>query len=507
MKEMQTRGSGILLPIFSLPSPYGIGTMGKEAMRFVDFLKKGGQKYWQILPVGQTSYGDSPYQSFSVQAGNPYFIDFDLLKEDGLLVDTEYRYAFWGNREDQIDYALLYEKRYEILELAYQRFDKNDDKFRAFLKKEQDWIYDYGLFMSLKIAHDGKGWYQWEEGLRLRKTADIKAAEERYADRVTFWMFLQYEFYKQWDRLRSYANENGVKIIGDIPIYVAYDSVDVWCRPEYFELDQERKPVNVAGCPPDGFSADGQLWGNPLYNWDYMKAENYHWWVERLTSAQALYDIVRIDHFRGFESYYSIPFEDENAKNGVWRKGPGIGLFEEIRRQMGEVEVIAEDLGYLTPEVEEMLRASGFPGMKLLQFAFDSREGGNYLPHNYTANSVAYIGTHDNDTALGWLYTADWNDVQYMREYFDFDEPGLDDGGKKKLVWQLIRKVMGTVCNTAIISMQDYLCMNSDARTNTPSTLGGNWVWRMKPDAMSDELAEAILHITKMYQRDEILLY
>ena len=501
MKEMQVRGSGILLPIFSLPSPYGIGTMGSEAKRFVDFLEKAGQTYWQILPVGQTSYGDSPYQSFSVYAGNPYFIDLDLLKEDGLLEGYEYRYGFWGEKVDSIDYALLYKKRYEVLKTAFGRFNRDDDAFKAFLLKEAEWIYDYGLFMSLKMEHDGEGWYNWEDGLKFREEEAMNQAKEKFDDQIMFWAFLQYEFYKQWNDLRAYANEKGIKIIGDIPIYVAYDSVDVWCHPEYFELDEERKQVNVAGCPPDGFSADGQLWGNPLYNWDYMKEENYAWWVKRLTSSQALYDIVRIDHFRGFESYYSIPAADDDAKNGVWRKGPGIGLFEAIKEQMGEVEVIAEDLGYLTPEVEAMLAASGFPGMKLLQFAFDSREGGNYLPHNYVKNSVAYIGTHDNDTALGWLYTADWNDVQYMRTYFDFDEPGWDDGGKKKLVWQLIRKVMATVCNTSIISMQDYLCLSSDSRTNTPSTLGGNWTWRMKGDGMSDELAAAILHITKLYQR------
>jgi len=501
MKEMQVRGSGILLPIFSLPSNYGIGTMGSEAKRFVDFLEKAGQTYWQILPVGQTSYGDSPYQSFSVHAGNPYFIDLDLLKEDGLLEGYEYRYGFWGEKVDSIDYALLYKKRYEVLKTAFGRFDRENEAFQAFLLKEAEWIYDYGLFMSLKMEHEGEGWYNWEDGLKFRVEEAISEAKSRLEDEMMFWAFLQYEFYKQWNDLRAYANEKGIKIIGDIPIYVAYDSVDVWCHPEYFELDAERQPVGVAGVPPDGFTADGQLWGNPLYNWEYMKKENYGWWVKRLTSAQALYDIVRIDHFRGFESYFDVPAKDKTAANGVWRKGPGIDLFEAIKEQMGEVEVIAEDLGYLTPDVEAMLKASGFPGMKLLQFAFDSREGGNYLPHNYEKNSVAYIGTHDNDTALGWLYTADPVDIQFMRTYFDFDEPGWDEGGKKKLVWQLIRKVMATVCNTAIVSMQDYLCMNSDARTNTPSTLGGNWTWRMKKDGMSDELAAAILHITKLYQR------
>lgn len=501
MKEMQVRGSGILLPIFSLPSKYGIGTMGKEAKRFVDFLEKAGQTYWQILPVGQTSYGDSPYQSFSVYAGNPYFIDFDFLKEDGLLENYEYRYGFWGEKVDSIDYALLYKKRYEVLRTAFGRFNRDEEDFQAFLEKESEWIYDYGLFMSLKMAHEGKGWYEWSDGLRLRDEEALEEAKAKYKDQIMFWAFLQYEFYKQWNDLRSYTNEKGIKIIGDIPIYVAYDSVDVWCHPEYFELDAKRQPTGVAGVPPDGFTADGQLWGNPLYDWDYMKKENYQWWVKRLTSAQALYDIVRIDHFRGFESYFAVPAKDKTAANGVWRKGPGIALFEAMKEQMVELEVIAEDLGYLTPEVEAMLAASGFPGMKLLQFAFDSREGGNYLPHNYEKNSVAYIGTHDNDTALGWLYTAEPEDVQFMKTYFDFDEPGWDEGGKKKLVWQMIRKVMATVCNTAIVSMQDYLCMNSDARTNTPSTLGGNWTWRMKDDGMSDELAAAILHITKLYQR------
>lgn len=501
MKEMQTRGSGILLPIFSLPSSYGIGTMGEEACRFVEFLRESSQKYWQILPVGQTSYGDSPYQSFSIHAGNPYFIDLEILKDEGLLEEGEYRDENWGEREDYIDYTALYEKRYEVLHRAFLRFDSKNQKFQDFLEQEKEWIFEYALFMSLKEEKNGKGWYEWEDDLRFREETALEAARERLQERIEFWIFLQYEFYRQWRALRHYANERGIKIIGDIPIYVAYDSVDVWANPEYFELDEEKNPIHVAGCPPDAFSAVGQLWGNPLYNWDYMRQEKYHWWMNRLEKAQDLYDIVRIDHFRGFESYYSIAAGSKNAIDGFWRKGPGIELFKVLKEEMGELEVIAEDLGYLTKEVEQMLRESGFPGMKLLQFAFDSREGGNYLPHNYIANSVGYIGTHDNDTALGWLHTANWSDVEYMREYFDFEETGREEEGKRKLVWQWIKKAMGTVCNTVIITMQDYLVLGSDCRTNTPSVLGNNWTWRMKKDAISQELIEEIKKITNLYQR------
>ncbi|MGN0465532.1 MAG: 4-alpha-glucanotransferase [Lachnospiraceae bacterium] len=500
MKEMQTRGSGILLPIFSLPSSYGVGTMGQEARNFVDFLQESKQKYWQILPVGQTSYGDSPYQSYSIHAGNPYFIDLDILKEEGLLKEEEYANKTWGAREDRVDYAVLYNQRYEVLEKAFSRFEKNE-AYCDFLEQEKDWVVDYALFMSLKEENGGKGWYEWEDGLRFREEKALDDAKNRLGERIEFWIFVQYEFYHQWQKLHQYTMEKGIKIIGDIPIYVAYDSVDVWASPQYFELDEEKNPINVAGCPPDAFSAVGQLWGNPLYNWEYMKKEKYNWWKVRLEKAQSLYDIVRIDHFRGFESYYSIAAGSENALGGCWRKGPGSELFQVLREEMGEIEVIAEDLGYLTEEVKQMLSESGFPGMKLLQFAFDSRESGNYLPHNYVANSVGYIGTHDNDTAFGWLHTADPKDVEYMRTYFDFDEQGEDEEGKKKLAWKLIRKAMATVCNTIIITMQDYLMLGSDCRINTPSTLGNNWTWRMEKEAITPELIQELQRITELYQR------
>lgn len=488
---MDSRGCGILLPVFSLPSPYGIGTLGKEAFAFIDFLERGRQKYWQILPVGPTSYGDSPYQSYSIYAGNPYFIDLDLLAEEGLLKEEELPQK---EPSEKIDYEKLYLTRYGILKCAFKRFDRKDKQFLAFLKQEEEWIEDYAIFMSLKDANEGKSWNLWESPYRDRTKEGLASAGKEFQEEILFWEFLQYKFFQQWKAVKKYANEKGIKIIGDIPIYVAYDSVDVWAAPQYYELDEEKNPVNVAGCPPDGFSATGQLWGNPLYNWEFMKKEDYAWWVRRLRSATTMYDIVRIDHFRGFESYFAIPFGSETAAEGTWRKGPGMELFHAVEKQLGKKELIAEDLGYLTPQVEKLLKDSGYPGMKLLQFAFDSREAGNYLPHHYVKNSVVYIGTHDNDTALGWVDALTYRDVKAMLAYLNLDND-------RDIVWKLIRIAMGTVCNTAIFMMQDLLELGSEARINTPSTLGKNWRWRMKEEVLSETLADKLAELVRMYER------
>lgn len=487
---MKERGCGILMPVFSLPSPYGIGTLGREAYKFVDFLKKAEQKYWQILPIGPTSYGDSPYQSYSIYAGNPYFIDLDFLKEDGLLLEEELP----EDTEAGIDYEKLYQTRFTVLKKAFSRFDVKQKEFLNFLEQEKSWLEDYALFMSLKDANNGKSWDKWEENLKNRDSKALEQAENTYENEILFWEFIQYKFFEQWKALKKYTNDNGIKIIGDIPIYVAYDSVDVWASPQYYELDEDKQPVNVAGCPPDAFSATGQLWGNPLYNWELMKEEKYDWWVRRLDSATTTYDVVRIDHFRGFESYFSIPFGDATAEGGVWRKGPGIELFREVERRLGERELIAEDLGYLTPEVEQLLKDSGYPGMKLLQFAFDSREAGNYLPHHYGKNSVVYLGTHDNDTTFGWINTLSYGDVKAMLSYLNLDSD-------QDLVWKLIRIAMGTVCNTCIIMMHDFLELDGRARINTPSTLGNNWKWRVEKGAFTDALAEKIAECVRVYER------
>ena len=496
MKKITSRGSGILLHVSSLPSNYGIGTFGEEAYKFVDFLKYSGQTYWQILPLGQTSYGDSPYQSFSINAGNPYFIDLDILAYEGLLKQEEYQTLNWGDNPTLIDYELMYNLRYHILEKAFTRFNLKEDGYIKFLEQEKNWLEDYALFMAIKKANNDYSWEKWSEKFRKKDPETLKYFIKNNREKIEFWKFLQYKFYTQWRNLKNYANKNGIKIIGDIPIYVAYDSVEVWKNPEYFQLDEQLNMISVAGCPPDAFSAIGQLWGNPLYNWEYMEKTKYNWWIDRLKSATTLYDIVRIDHFRGFESYYSIPANETTALNGKWQKGPGIKLFNRIKEELGELNLIAEDLGYLTEDVIQLLKETGYPGMKPMQFAFDSREGGDYLPHNYTQNSVAYIGTHDNNTALGWILSANSNDIEYMRSYLD-----IYTSNDKETVWKMISRTMAVTSNVVIIQMQDYLGLGDEARMNVPSTIGGNWCWRMWKNATDERLIQSMLHITGLYKR------
>lgn len=491
------RSSGILMPIFSLPSPYGIGTFGKEAYAFADFLQKAGQRYWQILPLNPTNYGDSPYQSFSAAAGNPYFIDPDTLVKEGLLTAADLEGVDFGNDPGLVDYGKLYEHRLPLLRRAYARFD-GGAAFERFCRAEAAWLEDYALFMAIKDANGGVSWREWPEPLRRREPAALEEARALYGEDMRFYRFLQYQFYAQWQALKSYVNGKGIAIIGDMPIYVADDSADVWAHTDQFDLDETLTPRVVAGCPPDAFSADGQLWGMPVYDWKRMAQGDvpYAWWRQRLRQALAVYDMVRIDHFRGFESFYCIPYGAKDAKKGVWRKGPGMKLFRVLQKELGEpMPIIAEDLGFLTPAVRKLLQQSGFPGMKVLQFAFDSREESDYLPHNYGKNCVVYTGTHDNDTVMGWVATADPADVRLARQYLHVDE-------NEGFNWAMIRAAMASVADIAIFMMQDFMGLGSSGRINTPSTVGGNnWRWRIADGCINDWLAGIIRENTVLYGR------
>ncbi|MCI8293299.1 MAG: 4-alpha-glucanotransferase [Hespellia sp.] len=491
------RESGILLPISALPSKYGIGCFSKEAYQFVDFLKAAGQKKWQILPMGPTSYGDSPYQSFSTFAGNPYFIDLDTLRKERYLTKKECEAYDFGSREDRVDYEKLYLHRFSLLRKAYCRFQKKPEKkYEAFVQKNAFWLEDYGLFMALKNHYHGAAWKDWDKELRSREPSALEKAKAVFAKEIDFYRFQQYMFYKQWKKLHRYANKNGIQIIGDLPIYVAFDSADTWASPELFQFTETHEPTAVAGCPPDAFSKTGQLWGNPLYDWKYHKETGYAWWIRRVKSGLKMCDMLRIDHFRGFDEYYSIPYGDKTAEFGTWKKGPGIDLFHAIWRAVGKENIIAEDLGYLTDSVMKLLKDTGYPGMKIIQFAFDSRESANYLPHTYPTSCVVYTGTHDNDTTKGWFLEAPRECRNFAREYLQKREMDPDH-----LSWDFIAMAMRSVANLCIIPIQDYLCLGSEARINTPSTLGGNWVWRLKKGQLTDRLAGKIRNMTKLYGR------
>ena len=483
------RKAGILLPIFSLPNSYGIGTLGKEAYQFIDFLNKAKQSYWQVLPVGPTSYGDSPYQSFSTFAVNPYFIDFDLLKEDGLLEINDYDYL--KDESLRIDYAKLYQTRFIVLKKAYQKFDLN--LLKDFEKENKYWLDDYAIFMCIKDLNNGISFNKWDHKLVIRDKKAIDEIINEHLNDINFYKFLQYEFFKQWHNLKQYANKKGIKIIGDMPIYTAYDSSDVWSKPNYFMLDKNLTPIKVAGCPPDDFSKTGQLWGNPLYNYDVMKKDNYSWWKERFNIASRLYDVVRIDHFRGFEAYYTIPYGDVDATRGTWEKGPNVNLFKEVEKEIKGLDIIAENLGFLTKEVDDMLNNLGYPGMKILEFGFDPKDNDS-KPHNLSYNMVVYPGTHDNMPIMGWYNTLDERSKNYLHEYLHFDNP-YEAGNK------IIRCALSSVCKLAIISFVDYLQKGNEARINTPSTLAGNWQIRIEKGDMNDDLALYIAHLMDIYHR------
>ena len=494
------RTSGVLMHISSLPSPYGIGTMGKEARKFADFLKKSGQKYWQILPICPTSYGDSPYQSFSSFAGNPYFIDLEYLCREKLLTKKECESFPWGTNPHYVDYGVMYTSRYPLLKKAYARFQKNKpEDFEEFCSKEAEWLDEYSLFMALKDANGGVEWSEWDKDLKTRKPEALAEAKKTYADDIDFYKMLQYLFYKQWWDLKAYVNGMGIEIIGDVPIYVAGDSADVWANPEQFYLDKNLDPIDVAGCPPDAFSEDGQLWGNPLFRWDVMKKDGYDWWTKRIKAMSKLYDIVRIDHFRGFDSYYAIPAGDDTAKNGEWRKGPGMDLFRTLEKKLGKLNIIVEDLGFLTPSVLKLVADSGFPGMKVIQFAFetyDRNAQNEYLPHNFGENCVVYTGTHDNETLVGWLEGMDPELKKVIRGYL-CDEYTPD----KKLYRSVLAQTLRSNACTCIVPIQDYLGLDNSCRTNQPSTVKKNWRWRLKPGEVTKALGRDVFDLTRRFGR------
>lgn len=487
------RGSGILMHITSLPSPYGVGTMGKEAYAFIDFLEAAGQTHWQILPLTPTGYGDSPYQSCSTYAGNHYLIDLDLLIEEGLLVPEDVSNIDWCETPEKADFGKLYNHRLTVLGKAYARFTGGED-FDGFCSENSMWLSDFALFMALKEQFGGKPWFQWEEPLKRRDGDAIWNARQLLKDRIRFYSFVQYLFFRQWEALRAYAGQKGVRIIGDVPIYVPLDSCDVWANPELFQLDAQLAPTAVAGCPPDAFSEDGQLWGNPLYRWDVMAKDGYDWWIRRLAAAGRLYDVVRMDHFRGFEAYWAVPFGDTTAKNGKWIKGPDMDFIRTVRHKLPALELIAEDLGFLTQEVLDLRDESGLPGMKVLEFAFDSREPSEYLPHTYIANTVCYTGTHDNMTMRQWFETAQPDAVAYATEYMSLTR-------EEGLVWGVIRTAFASVSDLCVVQMQDYLNLGAEARMNFPGVASGNWTWRMAAGSATETLAKRIRGLATLYGR------
>lgn len=488
------RKSGILLAVSSLPDGYGIGDLGKGAYSFIDFLKKSGQYYWQILPINPTSFGNSPYQSFSAFAFNPYFIDLDGLVGCGLLTQNECREYFWGNDPKRVDYAAIYENRPKILKKAADRFDsKNEPNYVEFCRKNEFWLEDYAFFMALKEKYGMRPLSEFPLAVRVRDKATLTKLRKECSKRVDFHKITQFLFYRQWIKLKKYANHNGVHIIGDIPIYVSSDSADVWAHPELFCVGCDLVPQEVAGCPPDDFSPDGQLWGNPVYDWSVHKKDGYSWWISRLKQADELFDCVRIDHFRGFYSFYCIPHAAENARNGEWKKADGEDFISKVKSAMPRIKVIAEDLGFIDDEIKERMASSGFPGMRILQFAFSGEDNEN-LPHNYIKNSVVYTGTHDNDTVKGFIMSAEKKNVELAMDYFGADSV-------KQLTDAFIRGALSSVCDTAVIPMQDYLKQGSDSRMNIPSTVGDNWRYRIEHGDIDDNLINKLYRQTKLYSR------
>lgn len=490
------RESGILMPVSALPSAYGIGKLGQAAYDFVDFLAGAGCRYWQVLPLTPTSYGDSPYQSPSCFAGNPYLIDFDLLKNRRWLSGDEYSGIDWGTSPDTVDYALLYQQISPVLHQAYRKFSQRKPaEFKKFCTAQKAWLPDYALFMALKDAHGGDPWNKWEPALAQREKSVVAEAKKALSAEIEYYCFVQFCFYEQWASLKEYANRRGVQIIGDIPIYAAYDSAEVWAKPELFQLDADKRPIAVAGCPPDCFAVTGQLWGNPLWDWDAMAKDGYAWWLDRIAYVLSLYDTVRIDHFRGFEKYYAIPADHETAEHGKWQKGPDYALWKAAKARFGEMNVIAEDLGNITPAVERLLRRTGFPGMKVMQFAFDSGAENPYLPQNYeSSNCVCYTGTHDNCTLRGWVKQNSKQTNAYAMRYLGIKK-------KKALPKAVLRAAWASTARIAIAQMQDFLDSPPEARINTPSTLGGNWVWRALPGEFNSKLQKRIRRLNETYGR------
>ncbi len=495
------RASGVLLPVSSLPSKYGIGCFSKDAIKFIDKLVRAGQSKWQVLPLGPTGYGDSPYQPFSTFAGNPYFIDLETLTEEGLLKKEECEYYNWGGNARFVDYGAIYNARYLALRKAFECFMKKAEAedmeaFEQFCEQEKEWLEDYCLFMAVKKSQKDVIWTKWDEKLRARDEKVLEEKKEELKEEIQFYRFIQYEFDKQWKIVKAYANKKGVKIIGDLPIYVSLDSADAWANPKLFQVDEDCLPTAVAGCPPDAFSKTGQLWGNPLYNWEYHKQTGYQWWVRRMKRSFQLYDTVRVDHFRAFAEYYSIPADEETAMNGKWMPGPGIALFQTIEKELGQVDVIAEDLGTLDQKVFDLMDETGYPGMKVLQFAFDSGSDNMYLPHNHKKNCVVYTGTHDNDTTKSWYSLLSEKVRRFTQSYLNNFDHKLE-----KISWDFIRAAMGSVADLAVIPMGDLLCCGNEGRINHPSTTQGNWQWRMLDGEFSEEVVQKLRWVTGTYGR------
>ncbi len=490
------RSSGILMPIFSLPSPYGIGTIGKAAYDFIDFLSDAGQAWWQILPVGPTSVGNSPYQSPSAYAGNPYFIDLDLLIADNLLTEKEVTDFEWGTDPAKVDYNCLYNSRLDLLKKAVQRgWDRDRELVKNFEEENRHWLPDYALYMSLKRHFSMLSWPDWpEEDIRMHREEAVERYRSLLQEEIRVFTYLQFLFFQQWKALREYAEKKRIRILGDMALYVGLDSADVWASPENFRLDEKHIPTDVAGVPPDYFCEEGQLWGNPLYDYEYMKKDGFGWWIRRIGGAEKLYDALRIDHFRGLESYWAVPQGEKTAINGRWMKGPGMELLGMLQGWFHNMQFIAEDLGILTPDVERFREESGLPGMKVLEFAFSTGESSSYLPHAHVQNCVCYVGTHDNDTILGWKKHEPTDNLMKAIEYL-----GLND--REGFVWGMLRGGMSSVADLFIAQMQDYLELDEDARINIPGTMYGNWEWRMLPGQNSRKLAERICKMTELYNR------
>lgn len=491
---MEKRSSGILMHISSLPGDYGIGDFGKEAYSFTDFLEKANQSYWQILPLGVTGFGDSPYQCFSSFAGNPYFIDLDEFIEKEYLDRETIEKTQLEQEADRVDYGLLNENKIRLLRLAYKNsFYEIQDKLKDFYRKEASWLRDFALFMSIKRRFKMEAWYKWPMDYRDYKSLKVRDFEEENQDEIYFWIFTQYFFMKQWKKLKSYANRKNIRIVGDLPIYVSGDSCDVWRKPQYFKLDQKLQFGKVAGVPPDYFSPQGQLWGNPIYRWEEIEKDDYKWWIERISFALNQVDKLRLDHFRGFASYWEIDSNEENAIKGQWEKGPGIKLFQKLKEKLGDPDIIVEDLGIISKDVEDLVKASGFPNMKVLQFGFNPYDESNHIPHRISENSVVYTGTHDNDTTMSWFKGLSEEEFTYVSNYLKLDEiEGLN--------WGFLRGAWASKASIAIGPIQDFLGLEN-ARMNIPGTSLNNWTWRIKKGYLDDKLAERIRNMTDLYNR------
>ena len=492
------RSSGILLHPTSLPGKHGIGTLGAEAFKFIDFLSKSKQKIWQILPLGPTGYADSPYQCFSSNAGNPLLIDMDKLVEERLLEKNDLD-SLTHLGDGPVDYGKVIDLKYPLLFKAATTFFRDSGQehkaaYHQFLKTSSSWLPDYSIFMALKEHFGQKPWYKWDTPLKMKDDHAVMQYFGVLNGKIEFQKFMQFLFFRQWTAVKEYAHKNNILIIGDIPLYVALDSVDAWAHSDIFQFDKEKNPIAVGGVPPDYFSITGQLWGNPLFKWDILKQQGYKWWIDRIKANLILYDIIRIDHFRGFAGYWSVPYGEKTAINGKWIPGPGKELFECIKRELGEIPIIAEDLGVITVDVEELRDSFNLPGMKILQFAFDSSEANDYLPHNFPKNCVVYTGTHDNDTLMGWVKNANEEDRKYLLNY-------LSSSGDD-LCWDLIRLAWASVAYTAIVPMQDILVLGSEARMNLPGTTVNNWMWRARTTDFSDELASKLAWLTELYGRN-----